>query len=527
MDNENKKIKHFMSVLGTGEYFAANYSLCDKENRKPLKTHNSAFIQASVFKLLCQDFSSGDRISIFITDDSEKKHRKDLQAELEEQIKGRNIDLSFVKIKNGMTSSEQWENFNLIYDTIGNDEEVTADLTHGFRTLPIQLYTILGYAETLKKITVKGIYYGAFEQTFGYKGEEFVKPEIISELKWRKGVAAEKIEENNKMLAQIQQYTPIIDYNEYLKILDLSRAAFVFEQTGNAKSLVETANESFKDHTSENEYRELKKHYTGIESVSDTIRAVRGGSNAKGKLKSILHALKYWEDNRGVIEKPDSCLSEFKAIENITDYIDDVIEDVFSDVCELNTEENKHLADMKTGIDTVEWCIKYDLIQAGYTALEETVTTWILAVSDKDFYEKIRTESMKKEEGEYKEEISKEVLNRLIRERATDIINDYNNKNFKENISDIREMGLEPLTIEFIENHQEYNIREICKLVKSIKQIRNDLNHFGFSDSIRSVETIREKLKEQKKRFVELIVPKEETEKNPDEPTETEESKEV
>lgn len=499
MENTNQaeiknKVKHFMSVLGTGGYSNANYSLCDDDNRSVKDFHNSRFIQASLFKLRCSDFSDGDRISIFITDESEKKHGEDLRTELKDLIGEKKIALDFVKIKNGMTASEQWENFNIMYDAIGDCEEITADLTHGFRTLPIQLYTILGYAETLKKITIKGIYYGAFEHTFGYKGEEYVEPAEVSYLKDKRNLTDEEIKEKNRKLGEITQYTPIIDYNEYLKILSLSRAAFVFEETGYADSLVEEANKSFYDHKQEKEYQELRKHYVNIQALSEDIRFVRGNSNVRDREKSTYDALKKWETRKGLFKETGNSKKEFKAVSNITEYMDSIIEKSFGDLIGDNDESGIY-RNVKTGLDIVEWCCRYDLIQAGYTALEETTKTWLESIADDDFIDELKRIYLEKH-GE-KDKIS----DHYFREELGNMANDY--REYKKGFKELNET-----TQTFIDSHPEYDMAEIFMLIDKIKLTRNDLNHFGFSNDADSTKNIKRKLSEDFASFKRLIVPK-------------------
>ncbi len=524
MENDTKRVKHFLSVLGTGDYHKANYSLCDDDNRIANQTHNSEYIQTSVFALLCKDYSDGDKITIFVTEESKRIHGLKLKNELEELIGDKKTDLNFIMIKNGMSKSEQWENFNLMYNEIGCDEEVTADVTHGFRTLPIQLYTILGYAETLKNITVKGVYYGAFEQTFAFtKENEYISPEIYSRLKkektdlknniskLEKNDPENKLEALNEILNEktnyfnsLDSYTPIIDYSEYLKILDLNRAAFVFEKTGNAGVLFETADRSFSEHKKEREYQELKNYYHYIETISENIRFVRGNSSVnknKGKERSIFQALKYWKNKKANLEKSDNTLSEYKAILNISNHMDEIIEKYFNNVLENDNSED---IDLKTGIAVIKWCIDYDYIQAGYTALEETVKTWMCYIAGKEIIEDIKTRICNIDKPENNTECG--VYDYNIREQFGRMATAKNkSKDTDEDMNNHENNVLEEICNDFIQMHTEYSINEILKLLQRIKEARNDLNHFGFSKSSEVSGALRTKLINDYNQFLELI----------------------
>ena len=57
-----------------------------------------------------------------------------------------------------------WDTFNKILDEINDDDQIIFDITHGFRSTPMQILVVLNYAKVIKKnVKIKGIYYGAFE----------------------------------------------------------------------------------------------------------------------------------------------------------------------------------------------------------------------------------------------------------------------------------------------------------------------------------------------------------------------------
>ena len=190
--------RHYMSVLGT-----SGYSECDYCNEETNERYRTKFIQAAVFFLHCKEFTAGDKITIFVTQKAKETHQKALHKELTAllQKEALEVQLQYVDIRDGMDNAQQWENFNIIYDHIEPEEEVTVDITHGYRPLPMQLFAILNFAQSLKNITVHGVYYGVFDR-------------------------------DSKL-----DYSPIVDYSSYLTITRLANAASVFSETGNAKSL--------------------------------------------------------------------------------------------------------------------------------------------------------------------------------------------------------------------------------------------------------------------------------------------------
>lgn len=76
------------------------------------------------------------------------------ECEIKKVFGDRKIEFCVVDICEGLNTEDQWRNFNIIYDTISENEAVTVDITHGFRTIPMQLFSILNYARTLKNIAV-------------------------------------------------------------------------------------------------------------------------------------------------------------------------------------------------------------------------------------------------------------------------------------------------------------------------------------------------------------------------------------
>ena len=153
--------KVFLSFLGTNRYMECNYVIGDR------RADNVRYIQEALISLFCSDFSSGDRVIIFLTPDAEKKNWKSRNGikGLEETLSERIPDIRIIPtpIPEGTSEDEIWDIFQIMYDSLEHDDEVVYDITHGFRSLPVLGVTLLNYARYLKNIKVKGIYYGAFE----------------------------------------------------------------------------------------------------------------------------------------------------------------------------------------------------------------------------------------------------------------------------------------------------------------------------------------------------------------------------
>jgi len=76
----------------------------------------------------------------------------------------------------GVNQKELWNNFDIfmsIGDNLNHGDEVYLDITHSFRSIPIFMYLMMNFIQTLnyeKEIKLAGIYYGMLDarREFGY-----------------------------------------------------------------------------------------------------------------------------------------------------------------------------------------------------------------------------------------------------------------------------------------------------------------------------------------------------------------------
>jgi len=145
----------FISFLGTGNYAECEYVFNDKS----VKTK---FIQEAVMELFCKDFTEEDKVFFFLVGDARSKN---WENGLEDKIKALGFlpEIIAMDIPIGKSEDEIWEIFNCIYEVLNDNDSVILDITHGFRSLPMLAFVILNYARYMKNVSVKDIYYGAFE----------------------------------------------------------------------------------------------------------------------------------------------------------------------------------------------------------------------------------------------------------------------------------------------------------------------------------------------------------------------------
>lgn len=484
--------RHYLTILGTGSYDECNYAVKNQDNSIE-KFYKTKYIQAAVFKMFCEDFTDGDKFTVFLTGGARKRHFDPLCEELKKLKEGRNINIYDVDILEGLSPEEQWQNFNIIYECLSEGEDIIIDITHGFRVLPMQLFIILDYAKKIKHINVDAIYYGVFEQPFGFRKDngEYLTYQALAEYKIPDPENPQR-KIYDKSRADV--YYPVVDYSSYMMITDLSSAAHIFSETGNAETLKNISRKSkadrFRDATipadTKNEFKALNVLSEDLSNITESIKCSRGNS---GKItekftdveKSIYHAVKKYQIDIKQNTLDINSKSEAKAIKNIIDYMDDVIKDQFGDALGCSFEESN----IRTGICVVGWCLKYGLIQAGFTALEETVITWLRSLVDDEFISGISNASSEREKRDAVGKLSNESgINRKANGQECDEMSDNVQK--------------------LIDRCPEYDMKSILVVLESIKQSRNDINHFGFSIDQRKVIVLRNNLESYYHKFLQL-----------------------
>lgn len=248
---------------------------------------------------------------------------------LENSLKGEfcSLRINPVAIPEGRNTDEIMDIFQIIYDQIEEGDELYFDITHSFRSIPMIVISVLRYAKTLKNCRLKGIIYGAFE-------------------------------------AQIDGVTPIIDLSLYDEIIEWSFAAEQFMRFGNAQPMKETYDAS-KD-TDKNSH--LNKIVDSMTDLSNALITSRGSSEGGQNAKERQKAKQSIKQAYNIMKNVDiTRIHEFNnpAIENLILTARDRYKVL---------DKNK---DFEIGMAVVKLCIDFNMINQGYSALEETIKTFV------------------------------------------------------------------------------------------------------------------------------------------------------
>ena len=456
-ENNKALVKHFISTLGTGGYTEGDY-VCERGRCR------TAFVQEASLKLGLE--SQVDRITVCLTDEAEAtnwigrinssgEREKGLKAILEEQYGKEKIEI--IKMNKGDSTKATDETFDRIYRSIQENEEIYFDITHGFRYFPMLVLTVLEYAKVTKNITVGGIYYG-----------EFVRPENGEPVDW-----------------------PWYDLTYYSDILSWSNAADAFVRYGHSNQINDLMHKlAARDRL---KYQELNKLVQSLNNITQCIDVGRG-KNGGNKGNSIEAAYIQYKEQYEKFDKKD--FADVKPLEILMEKIDQKV-----DVLKVDSN-------LSTGLSVVRWSLENDMIQQGYTALEETIKTYVcglVQVDDTtklyrdDFVKsiitklKIENQGRKKAEGEDERERWYQAwLEEMNRKNG--FKNFYNkNEEHEQTEKKIKRMGKRLIRV------IPY---EVVQISSAVSEKRNDINHFGFNES--PVKYIRFKT-ELEKRYNELL----------------------
>lgn len=414
--------KKFFSFLGGGYYKKCVYKCADIPKNK-IREYNTYFIQEALTEIFCNDWTEEDEAVIFLTNRARKEnwlenankqipntnnyeHRDGLKHDLlRHNYKFR---IKEVGIKDGNNMNEIWENFDTIIREIEDGDEIIFDITHAFRYIPILALTILNYAKSLKNIKVSGIYYGNYE----YCNEGYNNPEFSNKEK------------------------PIMNLIQFDEILEWSQAVDSFVKYGNSDHIKEFANEVLNNSNNKDYYKDdrdlIKSLVNSLNDFTNTISTCRGRNvDASTQKNSITVAYRKLNDNLNKYMTSDK--TTMKPLEYIIGNIQDVIKD-FEPV-----EDREDV--INTGLAIVKWSLDNNLTQQAYTALLETMISYMCILEGYNYNSR--------EDRAY----VKKIYDRIYNE----------NKN---------------LSSKYINGNLR---KELARLVYKLGVMRNDINHFGYS----------------------------------------------
>lgn len=453
------------SFLGTNDYIPCNYVF---ENK--IKYENSKFFILALGEYLRQYKNNDIELIILCTKEAEDNNLKDRKVLLdgkEETYEGlvtaieknsmlKNKYKVIYNIPFGTTKEETWSLFNILLNEINSDDEIVFDVTHGFRSLPLIAVVIANYAKYLYGVSLRGLYYGAFEKL----GRAYE-------------VKAMPIENRN---------VDVFDLSSFNLLLDWTFAIDKYLSTGEIDKL----NKLMKETESRIETEDLGKEE--INSFEEWIATLKDFSYSVGICDSN-------EISRLGVKIKDGCNYAKKVANKLVPALDKAmikIENKYEKYRPSNLVYNVN--------ETVKWCCEHNMIQQGYTLLRENIITYvydILKFENSQIFNRIlNVKRITRDEASYI--LRDYIKNSLIRgkkelEKLENYDSRYKNKNyrhkpyrvniFSQNSADVTEN----MVFEMIWNSEILN--DIYAIFKDIRLPRNVINHAGYVKYKNKVKT--------------------------------------
>jgi hypothetical protein len=223
--------------------------------------------------------------------------------------------------------------------------------------MPLFAMSAINYLESIKKVNLLGIYYGAFEVLGSYKDVEKMK-----------------IEERN---------APIFNLNSAHFIQKWAKATEIFEETGRSQQIRNLSKNTISPILRETkgkdkEAQEIRNIVEEIYKLTYSIRSSRSSDIINYDFQDL-------KDRISIIKEQNTVRPLKAILEKIEKTFDN-----FGDETEI----------IKNSFAIVDWCIQYDLVQQGYTYLIETIYTYFVLLEDENIFD-----------VEKREEISKKLFN--------------------------------------------------------------------------------------------------------------------
>ena len=408
--------------MGGGYYEKCTYKSTDLP-KKVKREYSTYFIQEALTEIFCKNWVKEDEVIIFLThrakeenylENKKKKvprtndkfeHRKGLKNDLESHNYG--FTLKDIYIEDGNSMKEIWDNFEIIINEINDGDEIIFDITHAFRYIPILALVVLNYAKSLKNIKINGIYYGNYE----YKNEAYNNPEFSNDEK------------------------PIMNLVQLDEILEWSQAVDSFVKYGNSDHIKNFAKEVLRRNKNIDYYKKeekvIKDLVNSLNDFTNTVQTCRGRTvEQSDSTNSITKAYEKLVENLDLFMQSEK--NSMKPLRHIIGKIEDSL-GIFKKI--ENREEI-----INTGLGIVHWSLNNNLIQQAYTALLETIVSYMCILEGENYNNRESREEVKK----YYNNIYYD--NRFL--KSYEIQGDIKN--------------------------------EIARISYKLSCIRNDVNHYGY-----------------------------------------------
>lgn len=400
-----------------------NYTPCIYKSEIHVKTSsNVKFIQTAVAQMF--EF---DKYYIFETQKAKETHHEGLIAELNLLVD----KVEFINILEAQNEKDIWKIFTNIINVIDENDDIVLDITHAFRYFPMLGMVLLDFLKTTKNIKVNDIVYGAFEQ------KQTIQNEFIA---------------------------PLLHLKSFSDLQDWTRAARNYKEYGvfSGLNLLSTF--------------ENKK----------TLKETQGKDKSAKMIERVSKDMEILSNN--ILYNRSQELNEFNfsELQKNLEQLNEIGISIAPLKTLINLFKNKvaTFSSNYVWLDSAKWCLTHDLIQQGFTQLQEGIIS--------DLVIRYRNELC---------DLHVENLNKMELEKrnfVSSFINVINANTEKEKWSKLLSENInicdkiKPDT-------------KLCQLYSEITNYRNNINHAGYENSSQTPKKLKEKLKEFINRIEEIL----------------------
>lgn len=338
----------FISFLGAIPYGETRYYFGSPDRPLPA-TH---YVQEAIIRAGLPPWQPEDRSYIFTTPEARQANYQQRIQRGAPPLPGEGLahhlrtlrdmgklgHFEAIDIPNGYTETEIWAVFDQIFQRLEEGDDVYFDITYGFRSLPMLGMALLNYAKALKGITVKAIYYGNYEAGRAQRQVELQQAQ------------AEGADEATlQALREAPIVAPILDLTAFSQLQDWTYGAQSFLYAGDAQPLARLVAPTRPDIGQQLlAFTQAIHTCRGLSLTQDldieTIKQIVAVEET-GPLASLL---------RPLLAKVKQRLDPFQS--------DSIL----------------------NGLLAVQWCIDHDLIQQGYTLLQESFISLLVRMAGGD-----------------------------------------------------------------------------------------------------------------------------------------------
>ncbi|WP_412852562.1 TIGR02221 family CRISPR-associated protein [Ectothiorhodospira shaposhnikovii] len=412
----------FISFLGTGNYVPCHYFM-DTDEPAPSRMENVRFIQTALLHLKCGHFKPGDRILLGCTAGARARNLSAFEEELAASGWSESIPVEVIDLPDITGEAELWEIFERLSVEVGEGDEISFDITHSFRFLPMLFTVLIQYLKVTRGVQLAGVHYGAFEK--------LGSPAVVQDM------------------PMAERNAPILDLTPFLTLFDWSIGIDRLIRSGDPGEVIALVN------------RHTQPVLRDTRGKDATAKALEKASRALDELGQAISTVRGRELTRLMVKS------------RITDPLAQVREDFLPPLRPVIDKLTGELKDWEDAsplnvLRAVAWCHRHGQIQQGYTLLQEGIIS-LMVDANQPLLEQVRSDT--------RDEQAAQTKRRTLISRLMGVLSAKQPpppEAWEHELAEYRDIALEL---------RQQIPGELAGCYGRITELRNDINHGGFGQA--------------------------------------------